>query len=116
MPSRRLQEILFRGDTDFSQTSHLDRWDAAGARFIFGIPAMRNLVELAEGLDSAAPAGPSAWKPLRRKAKYTVRTERRACGIRYDVDLRRMTSGCGCPDSRRPLYVAGRKGREKPTI
>ena len=66
------RNILFRGDTDFSQTRHLDRWDAAGARFIFGISAMRNLVELAEGLDSAA------WKPLRRKAKYTVRTERRA--------------------------------------
>lgn len=66
------RNILFRGDTDFSQTRHLDRWDEAGARFIFGIPAMRNLVGLAEGLDS------TAWKPLRRKAKYTVRTERRA--------------------------------------
>lgn len=72
------RNILFRGDTDFSQTRHLDRWDEAGARFIFGIPAMRNLVGLAEGLDSAAPAGPSAWKPLQRKAKYTVRTEPRA--------------------------------------
>ena len=72
------RNILFRGDTDFSQTRHLDRWDAAGARFIFGIPAMRNLVGLTEGLDSTAPAGPSAWKPLRRKAKYTVRTEPRA--------------------------------------
>jgi len=66
------RNILFRGDTDFSQTKHLDRWDAAGARFIFGIPAMRNLVELADSLDS------TAWKPLRRKPKYTVRTKRRS--------------------------------------
>ena len=33
---------------------------------------MRNLVELADSLDS------TAWKPLRRKPKYTVRTKRRS--------------------------------------
>jgi hypothetical protein len=65
------RKVLFRGDTDFSQTAYLDRWDQAGARFIFGIAAMGNLVELADGLDS------TAWKPLRRKAKYTVKTRRR---------------------------------------
>lgn len=71
--SRRagFRNILFRGDTDFSQTRHLDRWDAAGARFIFGIPAMGNLTELAESLDS------TAWKPLGRKPRYTVRTQPR---------------------------------------
>ena len=31
------RRILLRGDTDFSQTEHLDRWDAAGdVRFLFG--------------------------------------------------------------------------------
>jgi len=30
------RNILIRGDTDFSQTKHLDRWDGRGARFIFG--------------------------------------------------------------------------------
>jgi len=65
------RNILFRGDTDFSQTKHLDRWDARGARFIFGMPAMPNLIELAENLDS------TAWKSLSRKPKYTVRTQRR---------------------------------------
>ncbi len=65
------RNILFRGDTDFSQTKHLDRWDAAGARFIFGIPAMGNLTKLAESLDS------TAWKPLGRKPRYTVRTQPR---------------------------------------
>ena len=66
------RKVLFRGDTDFSQTAHLDRWDAAGARFIFGIDAMANLEGLAESLDS------TAWKPLVRKRKYAVRTKPRA--------------------------------------
>lgn len=65
------RNILFRGDTDFSQTKHLDRWDAAGARFIFGIDAMSNLKQTADSLDSAV------WRPLRRKPKYTVSTQRR---------------------------------------
>ena len=65
------RNILFRGDTDFSQTTHLDRWDAAGARFIFGIDAMSNLKQIADSLDL------SAWRPLGRKPKYTVSTQRR---------------------------------------
>jgi hypothetical protein len=65
------RKILFRGDTDFSQTTHLDRWDADGARFIFGIAAMRNLEAIADGLDA------TAWKPLERQAKYTVDTQPR---------------------------------------
>jgi len=66
------RNILFRGDTDFSQTTHLDRWDAGGARFIFGIPAMDNLVQSAESLDAVD------WKALHRKGKYRVGTSRRA--------------------------------------
>jgi hypothetical protein len=66
------QEILLRGDTDFSQTEHLDRWDRRPrVRFLFGIDAMPNLVTLAESLPE------SRWKPLHRPAKYTVRTEPR---------------------------------------
>jgi len=60
--------ILLRGDTDFTQTKHLDGWHSAGVRFIFGIDAMPNLVEIAENLED------KAWKPLRRDAKYTVKT------------------------------------------
>lgn len=45
------RSFLFRGDTDFTQTKHLDRWDDAGdVRFIFGIDARPNLVALAEEL------------------------------------------------------------------
>lgn len=62
------KRILLRGDTDFSQTGHLDAWHAAGIRFIFGIDAMPNLVRMAESLEK------TAWKPLRRDPKYTVKT------------------------------------------
>ena len=58
------REILLRGDTDFSQTEHLDRWDdRPQVRFVFGIDAMPNLVTLADDL----PEG--LWKPLHRPAK-----------------------------------------------
>ena len=66
------REIRLRGDTDFSQTEHLDRWDdRPEVRFVFGIDAMPNLVALADGL----PEG--LWQPLHRPAKYEVRTEPR---------------------------------------
>ena len=43
------------GDTDFTQTKHLDRWDDAGdLRFLFGIDARPNLVALAEQLPDSA--------------------------------------------------------------
>ena len=42
-------KVLLRGDTDFSQTEHLDRWNRDGRlRFIFGYDARRNLIDLAE--------------------------------------------------------------------
>ena len=36
------QKIRLRGDTDFTQTEHLDRWDEQGVRFVFGIDATKN--------------------------------------------------------------------------
>jgi hypothetical protein len=66
------RKILLRGDTDFTQTERLDRWDDAGdVRFIFGIDAMSNLYEIAENLPQ------NAWKTLHRRAKYDVKTEPR---------------------------------------
>jgi hypothetical protein len=64
--------ILLRGDTDFSSTPHLDRWDQAGVRFLFGIDAMPKLVGIAAGLSGRA------WKRLERPAKYQVKTEPRS--------------------------------------
>jgi len=40
-------DILLRGDTDFSLTAELDRWDADGVAFVFGYDARANLVERA---------------------------------------------------------------------
>jgi len=65
------KRILFRGDTDFTQTRRLDRWDARGYRFVFGIDARPNLVGIAEHLDQ------HEWKRLRRPAKYEIRTKPR---------------------------------------
>ena len=66
------QKIVLRGDTDFSQTKHLDRWDERGVQFVFGYDAAPNLVKKAESLAD------SAWEPLQRKEKYKVKTEPRA--------------------------------------
>lgn len=65
------KKILLRGDTDFTQSAHLDGWDAQNVRFLFGIDAMPNLVEIAENLPK------SAWKLLARKARYEVKTQPR---------------------------------------
>jgi hypothetical protein len=70
------RKITLRGDTDFTQTKHLDRWDEDGVRFVFGIDAMANLKGLAEDL----PAG--AYGVLGRPARYTVGTTPR--GARED--------------------------------
>ena len=49
------RRIIPRGDTDFTQTKHLDRWDQAGdVWFSFGIDAMPNLKALAEQLPADA--------------------------------------------------------------
>jgi hypothetical protein len=71
LAKRAFQEVWVRGDTDFSLTAHFDRWDDDGVGFVFGMDAMPNLVEIAERLV------PHAWKRLRRKAKYEVKTEPR---------------------------------------
>lgn len=65
-------KILLRGDTDFSQTEHLDRWNAnPKVRFIFGYDAKDNLVKLAENLPT------TAWRKLVRPARYQVQTQPR---------------------------------------
>ena len=55
--------MRLRGDTDFSQTTYLDRWHDDGVEFVFGYGAAPNLVKIVENLDD------SAWKPLKRKSK-----------------------------------------------
>jgi hypothetical protein len=43
-------DVLLRGDTDFTMTAHLDRWDAAGVRFVFGYDANPAFVARADDL------------------------------------------------------------------
>jgi len=71
------KKITFRGDSKFSQTKHLDRWDADGVRFIFGIDAMPNLVALAEGLAAGD------YSELERPARYTIKTAPRQARERH---------------------------------
>jgi hypothetical protein len=67
------QRVLLRGDTDFTQTKHLDRWnDDSRVRFIFGMDGTGNLLTLADDLPE------NAWKPLVRPPRYAVKTSPRA--------------------------------------
>ena len=66
------RHILVRGDTDFSQTEHLDGWNAdPRITFIFGYDCCATLIERAEKLPE------SAWKKLQRPARYRVATQPR---------------------------------------
>jgi hypothetical protein len=63
------RRIYLRGDTDFSQTRHLDRWDAPGdIRFLFGMDANDTLKALADEL----PA--EAYSFLERPPRYQIKT------------------------------------------
>lgn len=68
--------IVLRGDTDFSQSAHLDRWNAAPAggypvEFVFGFDAHDNLKLEADFLPK------SAWKRLVRPPRYEINTKPR---------------------------------------
>ena len=66
------ERIVMRGDTDFTQTAHLDRWDEAGdVRFVFGIDARTTLKALADDL----PA--EKYRLLERPPRYAIKTKPR---------------------------------------
>lgn len=65
------RRLRLRGDTDFSQTRHLDRWHDDGVQFVFGMDAMPNLVEIAENLPD------SAWNVLHRKQRASEKPRAR---------------------------------------
>jgi hypothetical protein len=78
------RSLFFRGDTDFSQTKHLDRWDDAGdLRFLFGIDARPNLIALAERLPASAygalgrpPGAPIKTAPRQKPPRHKARIVR----------------------------------------
>jgi hypothetical protein len=63
--------ITLRGDTDFTHTAQLDRWDQSGLFFILGLDAHAKAVGLAEALSE------QSWRPLERLPKYEILTEPR---------------------------------------
>jgi hypothetical protein len=75
------RQISFRGDTDFTQAAHLDRWHEAGVRFVFGLDAQPNLVALAQQLPERV------WQELPRPARYEVATtpRRRPANVKQEV-------------------------------
>ena len=64
-------ELWLRGDTDFSLTGHLDKWDKK-VKFVLGYDARPNVVALAQQIPE------TTWQPLERPARYEVQTEPRA--------------------------------------
>jgi hypothetical protein len=64
-------QVTLRGDTDFSHTAQLDRWDGQGVKFILGLDAHPKVVGLAEALSARA------WQQLERLPKYEILTEPR---------------------------------------
>jgi hypothetical protein len=65
------RQIVLRGDTDFTQTTELDRWDAEGVQFLFGKDVTPKLHVVIDDLPE------SAWKQLVRPPRYEVKTEPR---------------------------------------
>lgn len=57
------RNILLRGDTDFTQTEHLDRWTEEKVEFVFGVDAMPNLKAIADDLPE------EKWTELQRRRK-----------------------------------------------
>jgi hypothetical protein len=65
------KDVLLRGDTDFSMITHLDRWNDAGVRFIFGHDASPGYVDRAEDLH------PGDFEELCRKAQQQFAGKKR---------------------------------------
>ena len=63
-------QLWLRGDTDFSLTEHLDKWDQK-VKFVLGYDARPNVVALAQQILE------SAWQQLERPARYEIETEPR---------------------------------------
>jgi len=65
-------QVLLRGDTDFTLTGELDRWDSQDVPFVFGMDAHPKVVKLAQALPE------QAWQALERLPRYEIATEPRA--------------------------------------
>ena len=66
------EDVLLRGDTDFSITRDFDRWTDDGVRFVFGFDANKKAVAWAD----AAPE--EGFEELERRAERAIATQPRA--------------------------------------
>ncbi|QEH37382.1 hypothetical protein OJF2_59720 [Aquisphaera giovannonii] len=118
------REVLLRGDTDFSQTRRLDRWDDAGhVRFIFGLDAMPNLVALAEALPEGAygylerPEPPIGTvpreRPERHKAKVVEAREFETIGTLEEMVAEFDYRPTACDRAYRVVVLRKRLARDK---
>jgi len=89
------EDILLRGDTDFSLTKNFDRWDAAGVRFVFGYDASETLVSKAEGVpereyDELVRHAEDAFEAVERakqpRVKQDIVVEREFLDIRLESE------------------------------
>jgi hypothetical protein len=74
-------DILLRGDTDFSMTTHFDRWDDDGVRFVFGYDANPHLVDRAKSLPQ------EEFAELQRRAAVLFAEQSRAKQPRVKNDI-----------------------------
>ena len=79
------RRISFRGDTDFTQAAHLDRWDREGIGFVFGLDAQPNLVSIARQLPERV------WRELPRLPRHEVATapRQRPAKVKQEVVVRK---------------------------
>lgn len=79
------RSILMRGDTAYSQTAYLDRWDDDCVEFVFGIQAAANLCDKADFLPEAA------WKVFERKPRHEAGAtwRRRPRNVKNDIVMDR---------------------------
>jgi len=77
------QDVLLRGDTDFSLTGEFDRWTERGVRFVFGYDAHANLVERALELPE------SAFSPLQRDRGRRGRSRKKRENVKERIVVER---------------------------
>ncbi len=112
------RRVLLRGDTDFSQTKHLDRWtDDPRVQFIFGLDCTANRHFLADELPGMK------WQPLQRPPRYDVKTEPRArpvnvkeqiAGVHEHSSAQRRSGGDAVSPGRVPKDLSAHRGPQEP--
>lgn len=78
------KKVQLRGDTDFSLSAHMDKWDER-CTFIFGVDAQPNLVKIANEV------GDWQWEPLDKKQAPELKTQprRRPQNVKQQVVKKR---------------------------